>query len=73
MYTVVNCGIVNILTHFFTALRKALRRIWKIHFRSHNKLVHLMNGSHDISITLEKRCIKQSWKILNSEYELYNH
>ena len=56
----------------FTALRKALRQIWKIHFRSHNKLVHLINGSHDISIILEKRYIKQSWKILNSDYELYN-
>ena len=57
---------------FFTAWRKAIRRIWKIPFRSHNKLVHLINGSHDISIILEKRCIKQSWKMLNSEYELYN-
>ena len=57
---------------FFTAWRKAIRRIWKIPFRSYNKLVHLINGSHDISIILEKRCIKQSWKMLNSEYELYN-
>ena len=57
---------------FFIAWRKAIRRIWKIPFRSHNKLVHLINGSHDISIILEKRCIKQSWKMLNSEYELYN-
>ena len=57
---------------FFTAWRKAIRRIWKIPFRSHNKLVHLINGSHDISIILEKRCIKQSWKMLNSECELYN-
>ena len=52
---------------FFTAWRKAVRRIWKIPFRSHNKLVHLINVSHDISIILEKRCIKQSWKMLNSE------
>ena len=74
MYTVVNYGnlMVNILTHFFTAWRKAIRRIWKILFRSHNKLVHLINGSHDIFIILEKICIKQSWKMLNSEYELYN-
>ena len=57
---------------FFTAWRKAVRRIWKIPFRSHNKLVHLINGSHDISIILEKRCIKQSWKMLNSEYKLCN-
>ena len=27
---------------FFTAWRKAIRRIWKIPFRSHNKLVHLI-------------------------------
>ena len=45
---------------FFTARRKAIQRIWKIPFRSHNKLVHLINSSHDISIILEKRCIKQS-------------
>ena len=57
---------------FFTAWRKAIQRIWKIPFRSHNKFVHLINGSHDISIILEKRCIKQSWKMLNSEYGLYN-
>ena len=69
---VYGCLMVNILTHFFTAWRKAIRRIWKIPFRSHNKLVHLINGSHDISITLEKRYIKQYWKMLNSEYELYN-
>ena len=54
---------------FFTALRKAIQRIWKIPFRSHNKLVHLINGSHDISIILEKRCVKQSWKMLNSEIQ----
>ena len=70
---VVNCGnvMVNILTHFFTARRKAIRRIWKIPLRMHNKLVHMINGSHDISIILEKRCIRQSCKMLNSEYELY--
>ena len=74
MYTVVNSGnlMVNIyINTYFTAWRKAIRRIWKIPFRSHNKLVPLINGSHDISIILEKRCIKQSWKMLNNEYELY--
>ena len=57
---------------FFTAWRKAIRRIWMIPFKNHNKLVHLINGSHDISIILEKRSIKQSWKMLVNEYELYN-
>ena len=74
MYMVVNCGnlIVNILTHFLLHGEKVIRRSWKIPFRSHNILVHLINGSHAISIILEKRCIKQSWKMLNSEYVLYN-
>ena len=74
MYTVVNCGNVMVkhINSFFTAWKKAIQRIWKIPFRSHNELVHLINGSHDISIILEKRCIKQSWKMLNTEYELYN-
>ena len=39
---------------FLTAWREAIRRIWKIPFRSHNKLVHLINGSHDIPIILEE-------------------
>ena len=56
----------------FTPWRKAIRRICKIPFRRHNKLVHLIKCSHDNAIILEKRCIKQSWKLLNNEYELYN-
>ena len=31
----------------------------------------MINVTYDISIILEKRCIKQSWKMLNSEFELY--
>ena len=44
MYTVVNCGnlMTNILT-LFSAWRKAIRRIWKIPFIIHNKLVNDWN------------------------------
>ena len=31
---------------------------WKIPYRTHNALVHLINECNSISIILEKRCVK---------------
>ena len=60
------------VNQFFTCWRKAIRRLWKIPFRTHNNLVHLINKSHSIDIILEKRCIKYIWKLINNEHDLYN-
>ena len=35
----------NYLDKFYTTWRKAGRRVWKIPYRTHNKLVHLINKS----------------------------
>ena len=35
----------NYLDTFYTTWRKAVRRVWKIPYRTHNKLVHLINKS----------------------------
>ena len=39
--------------NFFTTWRKAIRRVWKIPYRTHNKLVHLINKSCSINSVLE--------------------
>ena len=74
MYMVVNCRnlMVNILTHFLLDGENQYQEFQRFLLEVINKLVHFINGSHDIPIILVKRCIKQSWKMLNSEYELYN-
>ena len=44
----------NYLDKFYTTWRKAIRRVWKIPYRMHNKLVHLINKSCSINTVLEK-------------------
>ena len=46
------------LNKFYVAWRKAIRRIWKLPYRTHNNLLHLINLCLPIDVTLEKRCIK---------------
>ena len=43
---------------FYISWRKAIRRLWKIPYRTHNKFIHIINNCMPIDITLEKRCIK---------------
>ena len=38
-----------------------IRRVWKIPYRTHNKLVHLINKSCSINNVLEKMSIKFIW------------
>ena len=44
----------NYLDKFYTTWRKAIRRVWKIPYRTHIKLVHLINKSCLINSVLEK-------------------
>ena len=53
------------------AWRKAIRRIWKLPYRTHNNLLHLINLCLSIDVTLEKRCIKYIWNLINGENKLY--
>ena len=53
------------------AWRKAIRRIWKLPYRTHNNLLHLINLCLPIDVTLEKRSIKYIWNLINGENKLY--
>ena len=55
------------LNKFYVAWRKAIRRIWKLPYRTHNKLLHLINPCLPIDVTLENRSIKYIWNLINGE------
>ena len=57
------------IERFCIAWRKAIQRLWKISYRTHNALVHLKFNS--ISIILEIRCVKFLWNLLNSDNVLF--
>ena len=61
----------NYLNKFYVAWRKAIRRIWKLPYRTHNNLLHLINLCLPIDVTLEKRSIKYIWNLINGENKLY--
>ena len=42
---------------------KAIRRIWKLPYRTHNNLLHLINLCSPINVALEKRSNKNNMKI----------
>ena len=50
----------NNIERFCVSWRKVIRRIWKIPYRTHNALVHLINKCNSIVniLVLEKQCIK---------------
>ena len=48
-----------------------MRQIWRIPYRTHTNLIHLINNSYAINIILEKRCIKFIWNLINSTNNLY--
>ena len=55
------------IERFGVSWRKVIQRIWKIPYRTHNAIVHLINKCNSIVNILEKRCIKFLWNLLNSE------
>ena len=60
------------LNKFYVAWRKPIRRFWKLPYRTHNNLLHLINLCLPIDVTLEKRCIKYIWNLINGENKLYD-
>ena len=38
---------------------------WRIPYRTHNSLVHLINNCDSIDCILEKRCVKFLWNLFN--------
>ena len=63
----------NCPSKFYISWRKAIRRLWKIPYRTHNKFIHIINNCMPIDITLEKRCIKYLWNMINSNCKLYHN
>ena len=59
------------LNKFYVACRKAIRGIWKLPYRTHNNVLHLINRCLPIDVTLEKRSIKYIWNLINGENKLY--
>ena len=47
-----------------------IRRIWKLPYRTHNIVLHLINGSLSIDVTLEKRSVKYILNLINGENKL---
>ena len=60
------------LNKFYVTWRKAIRRIWKLPYRTHNNLFHLINLCLPIDVTLEKRCINYIGNLINGENNLYD-
>ena len=52
-------------------MRKAIRKLWKIPYRTHNALVHLINKCNTIVNVLEKRCAKFLSSLFNSDNVLF--
>ena len=59
------------LNKCYVAWRKAIRRIWKLPYRTHNNLLHLINLRLPIDVTLDKRCIKYIWNLINGKNKSY--
>ena len=59
------------LEPFYIAWRKCIRRVWKIHFTSHNVLLPYIHNTIAFNVILEKRCIKFLWTLFNSGYDIY--
>ena len=60
------------IERFSISWRKAIQRLWKIPYRTHNALVHHINKCNSIVSILEKRCVKFLWNLLNSDNVLFS-
>ena len=61
----------NNIERICIAWRIAIQRLWKIPYRTHNALVHLINECNLISIILEKRRVKFLWNLLTGDNVLF--
>ena len=60
------------IENFCVSWRKIVRRLWKIPYRTHNSLVHLINKCDSINCILEKRCVQFLWNLFNSDNVLFS-
>ena len=59
-----------LLHHFYVAWRKAVRKLWRLPYTTHCNLLHTINNSLPIEISLEKRSVKSIWSCVNSENDV---
>ena len=60
----------------YISCRKAMRRFWKIvkiPYKTHNKFIYIVNNCVSIDVTVENRCNKYLWNLINSKCKLYNN
>ena len=60
------------LNTFYVAWRKAIRIIWKLPYRTHSNLLHLIYLCLPFDVILEKRSTKCKWNLINGENKLYD-
>ena len=53
--------------NFYVAWRKVVRKLWRLPYITHCNLLHTINNSLPIQISLEKRGVKSIWSCLNSD------
>lgn len=58
---------------FYTAWRKAIRMIWKLPYRCHSNLLHLICDDLNIEIQLHKRFLKFFHNLYHSENTILNY
>ena len=56
--------------HFYVAWRKAVRILWRLPYTTHCNLLHTINNSLLIEISLVKRSVKSIWSCVNSENDV---
>ena len=56
--------------HFYVAWRKAVRKLGRLPYTTHCNLLHTINNTLPIEISLEKRSVKSSWSCVNSENDV---
>ena len=56
--------------HFYVACRKAVRKLWRLPYTTHCQMLHTINNSIPIEISLEKRSVKSIWSCVNSENDV---
>ena len=60
----------------YISCRKVMRRFWKIvkiPYKTHNKFIYIVNNCVSIDVTVENRCNKYLWNLINSKCKLYNN
>ena len=56
--------------NFYVAWRKVVCKLWRLPYTTHCNLLHTINNSLPIEISLEKRSVKLIWSCVNSENDV---